>query len=195
MFEIKEDGNKLLSKGVYIIVNKKLKIAYIGMTTKSFLIRLIQHLYSDKTWNNEQRVKLILDDSTEFKILKHIEYRGSCSLYLWIEKYYTNKYREQGYEVLNTVNKCLTPFEVLVKRYNESDIVFNEEKLRNDYKKCFIKMSYALAKKNNINVSEIYKWSYKDISKKFNSNVYNREGKTIVDKLELKELESIIYIY
>ena len=36
MFEIKEDGNKLLSKGVYIIVNKKtqhLFFIYINTST------------------------------------------------------------------------------------------------------------------------------------------------------------------
>ena len=90
---------RLLSNGVYCFVCEKTKLIYVGCTDRSFLIRFIEHLKSDKTWINEKKRDLLLSDTMEFKILENLERRNKF-MHLANERYYSEYYKNQGYTVI-----------------------------------------------------------------------------------------------
>ena len=179
----------LLGSVVYAILNEKLKMIYIGETTRSFIVRFVEHLSSSKTWCNEKKTILMLDDSTEFRILNQLDYRGSAGTYVALETHYCELYKREGYDVINRYN---TPKKLPRRRRNiKKPVIVNNESL-NAYRRCFKIMVLALADKNNITTREVYTWCYKDISKKFNIYIQNREGNTMIEKLQPEELEYIV---
>ena len=180
----------LLNTGVYGIINDELKIAYIGETTRSFLIRFIEHLALKKSWEDKRKVNLLLHNKTEFKILNTIEYKGSAFIFIASEKYYSMEYKDKGYELINLYSAKIPAIKSPRKNQKRKTIV-NEENL-NSYRRCLKYIAMTLAKKNNISSKEVYIWCYSEVNKKFNTNIYAREGNTTIEKLELNELEYIV---
>lgn len=180
---------ELFSTGVYAFINEKLKLVYVGETSRGFLIRWIEHLDFENTWKNINKVKLLLDNDTEFKILKKINYNEGTFYFIGAERYYSEEYKKRGYTVINLYSNKIYPIKCYGLEYKEESC---SDDILDSYKRCFKKIVIALAKKNNINISDVYMWSYNSISKQFGNSFYERQGKRIIDKLNLEELRYIV---
>lgn len=180
--------------GVYAIINDVSKTVYIGETTRSFLVRWVEHLASEKTWSNLEKTKLFLDANTKFKILCLVDYYGRGAVFCATERYYCELYQKLGYKVINQFSKKIRPWSGIrkskTKNKNKKEVIISSE-LQYGYKKAFKLIVKALAEKNNIGTAEIYKWSYQTIEKNFGDSFYYRSGDSIINKLNLEELEYI----
>lgn len=180
--------------GVYAIINDDSKIVYIGETNRSFLVRWVEHLSCEKTWSNSEKVKLFLDINTNFKIICLINNYGRGAVFLATERYYSELYQNLGYKVINQFSKKFRPWSGIRKtktrKERKKEIIVSSE-LQSGYKKAFKLMVNVLAEKNNIATLDIYKWSYNMIEKNFGNSFYARNGDSILNKLNLEELEYI----
>lgn len=183
----------IYNTGVYAFVNHDMRLVYIGETTRSFLVRWIEHLTNEKTWKNKEKVRLLLDNATSFEILKILElYKKSKPVFMGCERYYCELFKEKGYKVINATTAKFPPIYGHKKNRKNKEIIINPQ-LIDSYRFCFKKIVLSLSNKNNISTKDIYIWSYKIIEKKFGSSFYNRKGESILDKLNLEELEYIVY--
>lgn len=185
----------VLGIGVYGIINKDKKIIYIGQTGQSFLLRWMQHLSSRKTWISKNKVELLISEGTEFVILRKFKVTNGNFTMLGCEKYFSEKYKEKGYKVINSYGTDRPSIRGQHKKTKGRERTLEENNdLKNSYMKSFNEIVYALAEKNNISSKDVYIWCYKTITKKFNSNFANREGFKLYEKLTLEELEYIVFI-
>lgn len=180
--------HELLSKGIYAILNKNLKLVYVGQTQRNFLIRFTEHLMRiPEHVDNFERIKLFLHEDTKFLILKKLdepEYIERDFLRLEQEAY--EFYRKKNWGIVST-HHFNTYSEY---RGKNSDV----GRLHDRYKKAINHMSFIISTKNtnHENGSVILKNLYNQIEKKFQTDVNNRGGSSILSTLTQNELEFML---
>lgn len=185
----------VLGIGVYGIISEEKKIVYIGETTISFLNRWVQHLSSRKTWLSRNKVELLTSADTKFVVLRTFKVTNGNFAILGCEKHFSEKYKEEGYKVINSYNTSMPSIKGERKRTKGRERTDEEnEDLKYNYMKSFNKIAHALAEKNNIDTKDVYLWCYKCITNRFNSDFKNREGFKYYEKLTLEELEYIVFV-
>lgn len=179
--------NELLEAGIYAIINKKLKIVYVGETEDSFLIRWIEHTariphYADK----EDRIDLYLDKHTKYIILKKINAaeHNTKEFYKW-EYEAIQFYKEKGWKVV-----APTSYSPDMKEHQR----FQSDEKFVRYKKAIHHMMKVLGLINtkNNNIPLLYSKLYTKIDKHFETNVRSRNGKNVLETLKKEELEFIM---
>lgn len=178
--------NELLEAGIYAIINKKLRIVYVGETEGSFLIRWIEHTRNIPHFiDNEDRMKLYLDKHTKYIILKKLDNAkyNTNEFYKW-EHDAIQFYKEKGWKV--------------VSRSSYSPNRKEHERLKDEtfsrYKKAINHMIRALGLINtkNNNAPFLYSKLYTKIDKHFETDVRSRGGKNVMETLRKEELEFIM---
>lgn len=179
--------NKLLNVGIYAIINKKLNTVYVGETQDSFLIRWIEHSSRILHFSDfRDRIALYLDKDTKYIILKELDRELTTKEFYKFEYEAIKFYKEKGWFV--------------VSRNNYSEEMKEYERFKKDstnffrYKKAInhmIKVLGLINTKNN-NVPLLYHKLYKKINKHFETDVFKRDGKNVLETLTKEELEFIM---
>lgn len=74
--------SELLECGIYVIINKKLNIVYVGQTQKNFLIGWLEHLKRMENYKNDlHRFQLYLDEHTQYLIVKKLKEKDVLPFY------------------------------------------------------------------------------------------------------------------
>lgn len=74
--------SELLECGIYVIINKKLNIVYVGQTQKNFLIGWLEHLERMENYKNDlHRFQLYLDEHTQYLIVKKLKEKDVLPFY------------------------------------------------------------------------------------------------------------------
>ena len=179
------EGDKLLNAGIYAIINKKLNTVYVGETQDSFLIRWIEHTSRVPQFSDHQdRFALYLDKDTKYIILKELDREGyTTKEFYQFEHQAIEFYKQKGW--------------IVVSKDNYSEEMKDHERLNQDLKDCsrykraiqhMIKVLGLINTKNN-NVPFLYSKLYKKINKHFETDVYKRAGKNVLENLTKEELE------
>ncbi|QPA53072.1 GIY-YIG nuclease family protein [Lysinibacillus sphaericus] len=181
--------HELLSRGIYAILNKELNMVYVGETQRSFLIRWVEHLMSITKYEDEpKRIHLYLNQATKFIVLKRMDSEEySTKEFYKFEYDAQNFYIQKGWDVLSSVS--YNP------NRNYIDLELTSEKLLERYRNALKHMAYILSTVNtkHKNGSFILSNLYKKVEKHFKANFQSREGKNTLHKLNLEELEFIIF--
>ncbi|MEK5488875.1 GIY-YIG nuclease family protein [Lysinibacillus sp. FSL M8-0355] len=181
--------HELLNRGIYAIINKQLNMVYVGETQRNFLIRWVEHLMSITKYEDQpKRIHLYLNQATKFIVLKKMDSdEHSTKDFYKFEYDAQNFYIQKGWDVLSSV------------RYNPnrsySDCELTSEKLLGRYRKAVKHMAYILSTVNtkHKNGSFILSNLYKKVEKHFEADFQSREGKNTLHKLNLEELEFIMF--
>lgn len=180
--------HKLLSRGIYAIINKQLNMVYVGQTQGNFLIRWVEHLRAIPRYQDEpKRIHLYLNKATKFIMLKEMNDEGySQKDFLRFEHSAQEFYIKKGWDVLSSVS--FNPN----RNYSKRDAP-SESPLKR-YRKAINHMTYILSTVNtkHNNASLILSNLYKRIEKHFQTDFQSREGKNTLNKLNLEELEFIM---
>ncbi|MFC9601650.1 hypothetical protein ACFTQL_28310 [Peribacillus butanolivorans] len=180
-------GHRLLKAGIYAIINKKLNIVYVGETQDSFLIRWIEHTSRILHFSDyKDRIVLYLDKDTKYIILKELDRALTTKEFYKFEYEAIKFYKEKGW--------CV------VSRHHYSEEMKEYERFKKDstnffrYKKAIHHMIKVLGWINtrNNNVPLLYSKLYKKINKHFETDVYKRDGKNVLESLTKEELEFIM---
>lgn len=176
--------NELLDCGIYVIINKKLKIVYVGQTQKNFLIRWIEHLRRiEKHADDPNRLRLYLDRHTQYLAVKKLEKQDGNLQFFEFENKAMDFYESRGWTVVSERHE----------RKTESEIVAGNDKKR--YKetvKHMIQFLGSVDVRENY-IGRLYNQVYKKIDKEFSTNVKGRTEKSnVIDTLTAEELESAI---
>ncbi|MFT4416048.1 GIY-YIG nuclease family protein [Fredinandcohnia humi] len=181
-------SHKLLDRGIYAIINKRLNLVYVGETQRNFLIRWIEHLNNIYNhFDNQERTMLFLNEQTKFIVLKIM----NETTYL---KHDFFRYEQKAYEFYKRKGWGI----VSKHNYNQegkySEFVNGDEKLIERYKKAINQMSIVLATKNtqHTNGSVILKKLYKQVERKFGTNVDKIKGESVLSRLNKDELEFML---
>lgn len=179
--------DELLDSGIYAIINKKLKIVYVGETEASFLIRWIEHTARiPKYLNQQDRMNLYLDNDTKYIILKKIDaaIHNTYDFLRW-EDEAIQFYKDKGWTVVSH-NSFSSEREHT--RIRKDDVIYSR------YRKAINHMIRALGLINtkNNNVPALYSKLYTKIDKHFETDVKERNGKNVMETLKKEELEFIM---
>nr|WP_263328616.1 GIY-YIG nuclease family protein [Neobacillus sp. Marseille-Q6967] len=180
-------GHELLSKGIYVILNKDLRLVYVGQTQRNFVIRWTEHLIRTPQYvNNFERIKLFLHEDTKFLILKKMDEQE------FVRKDFYRLERE-AYEFYKSKNWGI------VSHHANNDPEYRSNNTEDDrlvehYKKAINHMGFILATKNtnHKNTSVILGNLYNQINKKFQTDVRKRDGKSVLSSLTKEELEFML---
>lgn len=176
--------SELLDCGIYVIINKKLKMVYVGQTQKNFLIRWIEHLRRiEKYADNPNRLRLYLDSQTQYLAVKKLEKQNGTLQFFNFENQAMDFYESRGWTVISERHERKTKSEIVAgkdsRRYKET-------------MKHMIQFLGAVDVKENY-IGRLYNQVYKKIDKEFSTDVKGRSGKgNIIDNLTAEELESAI---
>lgn len=176
--------SELLDCGIYVIINKKLKIVYVGQTQKNFLIRWIEHLRRiEKYADNPNRLQLYLDKSTQYRVVKKLEKQQGSLQFFEFENQAIDFYETRGWTVVSKRHERRTEREVVASNYSR--------RYRETVKHMIQFLGSVDVKENYI--ARLYNQVYKKIDKDFSTNVKERSVKgTVIDNLTAEELESAI---
>ncbi|MBY0147769.1 GIY-YIG nuclease family protein [Neobacillus niacini] len=180
--------HELLSRGIYAILNKNLKLVYVGQTQRNFLIRWTEHLMRiQEHVDNFERLKLFLHEDTKFLILKKLD-DPEC-----IEKNFI-KLEQEAYEFYRKKHWGIVSTHHFNTYSNYRGKNLDDERLLDRYRKAIIHMSFIISTKNtnHKNGSVILINLYNQIEKKFQTNVKNRGGSSILSTLTQNELEFML---
>lgn len=179
----------LLNKGIYAIINKQLNMVYVGETQRNFLIRWIEHLIRITKYEDDpKRIHLYLNQSTKFIVLKKMDNNDYSTKDFYRYEYDAqNFYINRGWDVLSAVSYNPN------SKYNDRDL--SPEKLFERYRKAIKHMVHILSAVNTKykNGSVILSNLYRKVEKNFEADFQNREGKNTLHKLNLEELEFIMF--
>lgn len=181
-------SQNLLSKGIYAIINKELNLVYIGETQRNFLIRWIEHLIRIPDHvDNLDRTKLFLHTGTKFIILKKMDEPGLIrkDFFLFEHEAY-EFYKKRNWGIVSTHNYNLDA--------GNDEGKINEEKILERYRKAVNHIALFISTKNtnHQNGSLILSTFYKQIDKKFSTDVRGRGGKSVLRSLTKEEMEYIL---
>lgn len=181
--------HELLSRGIYAIINKQLNMVYVGETQRNFLIRWVEHLMSISTYEDEpKRIHLYLNQATKFIVLKKMDNNEySTKDFYKFEYDAQNFYIQKGWDVLSSVSYNPS------RSYSDRELI--SEKLLERYRKAVKHMAYILSTVNTKHKSGsvILFNLYKQVEKHFKTDLQAREGKSTIHKLNLEELEFIMF--
>lgn len=176
--------SELLDCGIYVIINKKLKIVYVGQTQKNFLIRWIEHLRRiEKYADDPNRLRLYLDSHTQYLAVKKLEKQDGTLQFFEFENQAMDFYESRGWTVVSERHERKTESEIMAgndtRRYKETV-------------KHMIQFLGSVDVKENY-IGRLYNQVYKKIDKDFSTNVKERSAKgKVIDNLTAEELESAI---
>lgn len=182
------EGDKLLNAGIYAIINKKLNTVYVGETQDSFLIRWIEHTSRILQFSDHQdRFALYLDKDTKYIILKELDPKEYTTKEFYkFEHQAIEFYKQKGWIVVSKDN-----YSAEMKAHERPN---QDPKDHSRYKRAIqhmIKVLGLINTKNN-NVPFLYSKLYKKINKHFETNVYKRDGKNVLENLTKEELEFVM---
>ena len=101
--------SELLECGIYVIINKKINVVYVGQTQKNFLIRWLEHLRRIEKYENDlHRLQLYLDGNTKYLIAKKIERKNDLLDFYEFEKEAIFFIWPEGRSSGSVNGKCLT---------------------------------------------------------------------------------------
>lgn len=180
--------NELLKSGIYAIINKRLKMVYVGETQDCFLIRWVEHLKRMPDYmDNNARMKLYLAVDTQYLMLKEIDPNiNDIKEYYKFEKQAQEFYKEKKWIVLSTSTYKEET------EYTTRDARMDAKAKR--YKGAVSHIVNTIGTRDDqaIAVSKLYNSLYKKVNKKFNTDVYARAKKGILNTLTVAELQFIL---
>jgi hypothetical protein len=180
--------HELLNRGIYAVINKQLNLVYVGETQRNFLIRWIEHLNNiHKHFENIDRTKLFLHEHTKYITLKIL----NEEIY---SKHDFYKYEQEAYEFYLRKGWGIVSRHTYNAEGNYRDCEPESEKLLQRYRKAINQISLILATKNtqHKNGSVILKNLYKQLEKKFGTDIEVVKGKSILSRLNKDELEFML---
>lgn len=171
--------SELLECGIYVIINKKLKMVYVGQTQKNFLVRWIEHLQRiEEQTDDLHKMQLYLDEHTQFLVIKKIEKTNVLDFYKF-ESEAMDFYQEKGWLVLSSKTNRTK----IGEKANSSSNKRERKLLR--YVAVFL--GTANVKENY--VGRLLAGMYQKIDKEFSTNVKERaKGKGVIDVLTEAEI-------
>lgn len=175
--------SELLERGIYVIINKKLKTVYVGQTRRSFLLRWAEHLVRvEKYADDLHRLQLYLDEHTKFIAVKKIDSKDVLPFYQ-LEHEAMDFYEERGWLVVSE----RTP-RTIGMEFSKSEV---KESHRALLKHMITFLGVVDVKEKY--VGRLYNQIYKKINKEFSTDVTKRAaGKSVIDVLEITEMESVL---
>lgn len=177
----------LFQSGIYAIINKKMKMVYVGETEESFLIRWIEHISRIPSFfENADRTILYLEQDTKYIILKELDkYKYTTKEFYRFEHEAMEFYKRKGWSVTS-------------KSYFKENMKDNDSLKRDNeyarYKRVVKHMikSLGLINTKNNNVGFLYSKLYEKINKHFETDVYKRKKGGTLNNLTKEELQFMI---
>lgn len=176
--------SELLGCGIYVIINKKVNVVYVGQTQKNFLIRWLEHLRRIEKYEDDlHRLQLYLDGNTKYLIAKKMDGTNDLLDFYKFEKEAIEFYKNRNWIVVSELTERKTGGEMSesgsVKRYKEM------------IRHMVLFLGSVDVKENY--VGKLYGQIYRKIDKSFHTDVRKRsEGKKVIDVLTAEELESVL---
>ena len=171
----------LLACGIYVIINKKLKIVYVGQTQKSFLIRWIEHLQQiEEKTNDMYKTQLYLDKDTHFLVVKKLEKTNVLDFYKY-ESEAMDFYQSKGWLIVSTKTNRIKEGEVNVSKSIKRE--------RDTLRRVVAFLGAAHVKENY--VGRLLAGMYVKIEKEFSTDLQVRakgENKSVLDILTAEEI-------
>lgn len=175
--------NELLDCGIYVILNKKLNIVYVGQTRVNFLIRWLEHLNRIEKYEHDlHRLQLYVDPDTRYIIVKNIDRSKELEFYTF-ELEAIEFYKERNWIVVSQpTNRKRAGLEYtpnIVTRYKR--MIYH-----------MVTFLGTVEMKENY-TGRLYRQLYRKIDKQFRTDVYTRsKGNKILDILTTEEMEYIL---
>ncbi|MED4285119.1 hypothetical protein P4679_24675 [Priestia megaterium] len=178
----------LLKAGIYAIINKRLRIVYVGETQDCFLVRWIEHLKRIPShMGNYDKMMLYLAEDTTYIVLKELdpEINNKREFYE-LEDQALEFYKERNWNVLSTSTHNEN-INYLIKTYT----------IAAKTKRYQLAVSHMIAtigtrEDQRVAVSKLYTSLYKKINQEFNTNVYGRAKRGVMKTLTTAELQFIM---
>ncbi|QJX80279.1 hypothetical protein [Priestia megaterium] len=179
-------GKELLEAGIYAIINKRLRMVYIGITQDCFLIRWIEHLKRMPMYlYNNDRTKLYLAEDTQYIVLKEINPAVSDKkVFYELENTAQEFYKERGWIVLSTstYNKNAD--------YSPWNSTIEAKKKR--YRRAINHMVATIGEEVNQSkvAARLYAAHYNEINQTFAT--YTNPKQAVTEELRVTELQFIM---
>lgn len=179
---------KLLEAGIYAIINKRLRMVYIGITQDCFLIRWIEHLKRMPMYlYNNDRTRLYLAEDTQYIVLKEINPAVSDKkVFYELENKAQEFYKEKGWIVLSTstYNKNAD--------YSPWNSTIEAKKKR--YRRAINHMVATIGKEVNQSkvIARLYTAHHNEINITFDTCMSTNPKQTITEELRVTELQFIM---
>ena len=181
-------NNDLLKAGIYAIINKRLKLVYVGETQDCFLVRWIEHLKRIPShMGNYDKMMLYLAGDTTYLVLKELDPEiNSKREFYELEEQALEFYKERNWIVLSTSTHN-EDIDDLIKTYTVAAKT----------KRYQLAVSHMIAtigtrEDQRVAVSRLYATLYKKINQEFNTNVYQRAKRGVMKTLTAVELQFIM---
>ncbi|NGY88623.1 GIY-YIG nuclease family protein [Bacillus megaterium] len=181
-------GKELLKAGIYAIINKRLKMVYIGITQDCFLVRWIEHLKRMPMYlHNNDRTRLYLAKDTQYIVLKEIDVAISDKkMFYELEIKAQEFYKERGWIVLSTstYNKAT--------EYSPWNFTIEAKKKR--YRRAISHMVATIGKEINQSevVARLYTAHHNEVNRSFDTYMCNKPRQTPIEELGATELQLIM---
>ncbi|MEZ2369600.1 hypothetical protein [Bacillus sp. RCC_6_1] len=181
------DDKNSFQPGIYAIINKKMKMVYVGETEEAFLIRWIEHISRIPSFfENADRTILYLDQDTKYIILKELnKNKFTTKDFYRFEHEAMEFYKSKGW---NVTSKSHFKESMKDNNYLKKDNEYTR------YKRAIKHMikSLGLINTKNNNVGLLYSKLYEKINKHFETDVYKRSKGGVLNNLTKEELQFII---
>ncbi|MGF9891237.1 hypothetical protein ABEX78_21490 [Priestia megaterium] len=177
---------ELLKAGIYAIINKRLRMVYIGITQDCFLIRWIEHLKRMPTYlYNNDRTNLYLAEDTQYIVLREINPAVSDKkVFYELENKAQEFYKERGWIVLSTstYNKNAD--------YSPWNSTIEAKKKR--YRRAINHMVATIGKEVDQSevLARLYAAHYNEINQTFDTYINPKQA--ITEELRVTELQFIM---
>ncbi|WP_341285625.1 hypothetical protein [Priestia megaterium] len=178
----------LLKAGIYAIINKRLRMVYVGETQDCFLVRWIEHLKRMPSHiGNYDRMMLYLAEDTTYLVLKELNPEINTKREFYeLEEQALEFYKERNWNVLSTSTHN-EDIDYLIKTYT----------IAAKTKRYQLAVSHMVATigtrdDQRVAVSRLYATLYKKINQEFNTNVYQRAKRGVIKTLTTAELQFIM---
>ncbi|MEK4870296.1 hypothetical protein [Niallia sp. FSL W8-1348] len=149
-----------LNAGIYAIINKKLRIVYVGQTQLAFVVRWIEHVLNIPEYTSKpNRMNLYLDKDTHYIVLKMLDPSTHSKKDFLI-------YEHQAMDFYKSKDWIVVSHDTYTNKADDtvSERDFLEVKSR--YKRCIRKMVNELSDSNKKYSRQfLYNGLYKKINK------------------------------
>lgn len=178
-------SKELLKAGIYAIINKRLRMVYIGVTQDCFLIRWIEHLKRMPIYiYNNDRIRLYLAEDTKYIVLKEIDpATNDKKKFYELENEAQNFYKESDWIVLSTSTYKKDTV------YASWDATVEAKKKR--YRHAISHMVSTISLEDKA-ASKLYAALYKKVDKEFDANVCPSSKQGNIEDLTTAQLRFIM---
>lgn len=155
-----DNMSEKLNAGIYAIINKKLRIVYVGQTQLAFVVRWIEHVLNIPEYTSKpNRMNLYLDKDTHYIVLKMLDPSTHSKKDFLI-------YEHQAMDFYKSKDWIVVSHDTYTNKADDtvSERDFLEVKSR--YKRCIRKMVNELSDSNKKYSRQfLYNGLYKKINK------------------------------